>query len=185
MEQVEVLWAQKRQSKADRQTVYEWLDYNNKLTKQNTNTHFLVLYNATGTNLAAVALNRELLAGQFIVESKLYWCNCDTEAEANYLATVLNTELINRQIKPFQTKGLLGERDIHKKPLELPIPQFDPANKEHQRLAKLGEEASKLAIAVTKQGDFPQTLARQRAMVRALVQPQLTEIDRLVSKLMR
>jgi hypothetical protein len=125
MAQVEACWVDKRKDKATRQTVYEWLNYHNKLTNQALTANFLVLYNAAGTNLVAVVVERDSLRAPFIVESKLYWCSCNNRAEADYLAAVLNSNLVNQQIKPFQTKGLLGERDIHKKPLELPIPQFD------------------------------------------------------------
>jgi len=41
-----------------------------------------------------------------------------------------------------------GERDIHKKVLELPLPKFNPKNKDHLELAKLAKEAQAKASKI-------------------------------------
>jgi SAM-dependent methyltransferase len=51
MEKAEKLWDERREDKAKRQTVYEWLDYQGKLRSQNLDERHLVLYNAAGTKV--------------------------------------------------------------------------------------------------------------------------------------
>jgi hypothetical protein len=103
------------------------------------------------------------------------------------LAALLNSRYVNDAIKPFQSTGLLGERDVHKKVLELPIPTFDHASQDHCRLAELGELAAKEAAAIIKSQAFPagSSLARQRACVRHGLKSLLREIDKLVQKILR
>lgn len=40
-----------------------------------------------------------------------------------------------------QTRGQFGPRDIHKKVLELPLPKFNPKDKNHLELVELAKEA--------------------------------------------
>jgi hypothetical protein len=50
---------------------------------------------------------------------------------------VLNSPFVNEAIKPFQTQGLMGERDIERRTLEIcNIPLFDPADELHCELRK-------------------------------------------------
>src|SRR5947209_8238623 len=125
MHEAETIWNAARKQKAGRQTLYERLDYHSELTIQNLSRPHLVLYNAAGTNISAAVLDRQSLPLPFVVEHKLYWAAFDGEEEAHYLAAILNSNVPNNEIKPFQSLGLMGERDIEKKVLELPIPLFD------------------------------------------------------------
>ena len=43
-------------------------------------------------------------------------------------------------MKPVQSWGAFGPRNFSKKPLEFPIPKYDPGNPLHRRLAELGQE---------------------------------------------
>ncbi len=60
-------------------------------------------------------VDRKMLPFEFIVESKAYVYFTDNLLEANYLVAILNSSIPNLMIKNFQTKGLFGPRDIHKK----------------------------------------------------------------------
>ena len=125
MHEAETIWNAARKQKAENQTLYQRLDYQRELTVQNLSHPYLVLYNAAGTNISAAVFDRHSLPMPFVVDHKLYWAAFDTEEEAHYLAAILNSNVPNDEIKPFQSLGLMGERDIHKKVLELPIPVFD------------------------------------------------------------
>ncbi len=85
MSRAERIWAEKRKGKAEKQSVYERLDYNAELTEQSLRERHLVLYNAAGTNLAATRVDRHVLPLPFVVEHKLYWAAIDDDREANYL----------------------------------------------------------------------------------------------------
>jgi hypothetical protein len=58
--------------------------------------------------------------------------------EAFYLCAILNSKIVDNWIKPLQNTGQWGERDIHKRPLFLPIPKFDSKNEVHISLARFG-----------------------------------------------
>ena len=121
-----------------------------------------------------------------MVDVKLYWAAFSDAEEANYVAAVLNAEVVNASIKPFQSVGLLGERDIHKKVLDLPIPVYNHTSEQHHRIAELGERARQEATGIVKSPGFPAatSLARQRAFVRQGLKDTLAEIDRLVRRIL-
>ncbi len=186
MAAAEAQWEKHRGPKLARSTLVAWLDYSNKLTKQPLDRRYLVLYNAAGTNLSAAVLDRKNASRPFFVDAKLYYFPTSRVQEAHYLAAVLNADSINQIIKPFQSTGLQGERDIHKKVLELPIPTFDSAEPAHMRLSTLGATArTQLDRWIkTEPAAWPNSLARQRALVRAEVREHLAQIDELVQELL-
>jgi N-6 DNA Methylase len=184
--QAEDIWREKREGKASRQTLSERLNYHGELTAQNLSHRCLVVYNKSGTNVSATQVDRRDLTLPLIIDHTLYWASFSDLDEAAYLSAVLNSETANQRIKPFQSTGLLGERDVHKKLLDLPIPIYDSGVRVHRELAELGEKARRKANALTGSADFPaaSSLARQRAFVRRGLKDTLVEIDRLVRKLL-
>jgi len=72
------------------------------------------------------------LLNGIIVESTLYHYETISADEAFYLASLLNSSILDELIKPMQSKGEFGERDIHKKPLEYPIPRYRPEDPVHK-----------------------------------------------------
>jgi SAM-dependent methyltransferase len=186
MEEAESIWAEKRGAKAERQSVLQRIDYQKGLTAQSPQHRHLVLYNAAGTNVSATYCDRQALSLPLLVEHKLYWAAFSNAAEAQFVAAVLNSASVNDVIKPFQSTGLLGERDIEKKLLDVPIPLFDSENVSHRKLSELGSEAHRQAAVVIQDQNFPSgsSLARQRAYVRTALADTLTEIDGLVRTLL-
>ncbi len=65
---------------------------------------------------------------------------------------LLNSPVLDQLIKPMQSRGLFGLRDIHKKIWELPIPEFDPSNEKHLEPARLGEECTKKVSKLLSKG---------------------------------
>ena len=184
MHEAESLWNVARKQKAERQTLYERLDYHAGLTCQTLSAPYLVLYNAAGTNISAAVLDRHNLPMPFVVEHKLYWAAFDSQEEAHYLAAILNSNVPNDEIKPFQSLGLMGERDIEKKVLELPIPLFDEKKPHHRKLANLSTEAHRQAAHFTAATTMPDSLAKKRGMVREAVTDAIQEIDAIVEALL-
>jgi hypothetical protein len=105
----------------------------------------------------------------------------DNELEAHYLCAVLNSDVINELIKPLQSKGSKGERDIVRRPFMFSIPGFDPEDPVHRRLAELSkichEKASR--IKLTKK-----SVATRRKEVREALKAEIVEINKLVSQLL-
>jgi hypothetical protein len=195
---VEMIWETKRGGKAKKMDVYESLDYSQKFTKQKPRAKFKVVYNAAGTNLAASVIRQTAkeaktleVDGQklelqgVVAEHKVCRYETESEEEAYYLVSVLNSRLLDRLLKPLQSKGQWGERDIEKKPLEFPIPRYDPKSKVHERLSELGRECSlaveKVVPTLVKKYT---SLRKVRGEVRNAIDDKLKEIDDLVAKLL-
>ena len=150
LQKAERVWRRVRGQKARTVSIYEWLDYQGKLTSQNLRKRFKVLYNTSGTYLVSCVVENKpvtvkidsvkVKANGIIADWTTYWMETDNESEAYYLSSILNSSVIDEKIKPMQAKGAFGERHIVKKPLEFPIPKFDPNNLVHKRLSELGQE---------------------------------------------
>jgi hypothetical protein len=166
--------------------LHGWLDYSSKLSKQPLERRYIVIYNAAGTNISAAVFDRNRIKTVFLVDHTLYYFATSRVREADYLAGILNSASINEYIKPFQSMGLQGERHVHKKVLELPIPRFDQANPIHSQISGLGASArTKLDRWFTsKPVGWPKSLARQRAIARREVREILQQTDELVGRLL-
>jgi len=186
MKEAEQIWNSKREDKADKQSLYERLDYQKELTRQDLSQRYLVLYNHSGMNVAAAFFDRGTQKVPFIVDVKLYWAAFSNPEEADYVSAILNSETVNAAIKPFQSVGLLGERDIHKKLLDLPIPQYNHEDAKHRKIAELGAKARIEAARVIVSGDFPidAGIAKQRGFIRTHLESEMEQIDGLVAKLL-
>ena len=186
MHEGEEIWQEKREAKASKQSLYERLDYQRELSSQELNHRFLVLFNKSGTNVSAACFDRNSRKIPFLVDYTLYWASFSNQAEADYIAAVLNASVTNLAIKPFQSTGLLGERDVTKKLLELPIPIFNHENKLHVTLADAGEKARIKAEDVVHSAEFPMGsgLSKQRGFMRSNLESEMAQLDALVGKLL-
>ncbi|MCE4612758.1 MAG: hypothetical protein F7C07_02865 [Desulfurococcales archaeon] len=203
LEEAEKIWKRVRGEKEV--DLYEWLNYQHKLSRQNPNIKYKVVYLTSGTYITACLLiDREKRIKSFslsrtIVGHTLYLYQTNDLNEAYYLTAILNSHVIDELVKPLQPKGQFGERHFTKKPLEFPIPRYDPSNQVHARLAELGKRASEEASKILprllsilgydkKLGErgtlTPQEVARLRKAIRDSLSDILKEIDDLVVKLL-
>jgi len=192
LEKAESEWTKRRGAKAQEMTVYERLDRFRGLTNQKPQAKYRVMYNTSGTFLTAAVIEDEPIefevGGQkipgrgFVADTKTYFCELTNEHEAYFVASVLNAPAVDKLIKPMQSRGLWGPRDIHKKVLELPIPKFDATNPDHRRLAELGKECSTKVKCWLASGGARniKSIGRLRRMVREMLSDELKEIDELV-----
>jgi SAM-dependent methyltransferase len=165
------LWEQ--HGTPDRYSFIERIDYQHKLLRQIPPPRHRVVYTASGKRLAAARLSDP----RAVVQHKLYWATVSSVAEAQYLLTILNSEVLAELVAPYQSRGQFGARDFDKYVWYVPIPEFDPSDLQHQRLAALGARAETEAAAV----ELPEALGFQAARRRvrdALSQSGLsTEIE--------
>ncbi|MBM4030440.1 MAG: SAM-dependent DNA methyltransferase [Planctomycetes bacterium] len=197
IERCEQAWRHCRGRKASAITALASLDYRRKLSAQKPHTGCMVLYNKSGTYLTCCVVEKEELSfhaqGQqlhargFLAESVTYFCESAFRAEADYLCAVLNAPIVDELIKPMQSRGLWGPRDIHKKVLELPIPEFDAHNARHAALARLGRHCAERVAEALEGNQVPQgaPIGQLRAMVRAMLRAELDEINGIVSSILR
>jgi hypothetical protein len=177
-------------------SIYERLDRVHGLTHQNWQVPYRVGYNTSGTFLTAASIENKpvefriggqpIISRGFVADTKTYSCESISKNEALFLVTVLNSPIVDGLIKPMQSRGLWGPRDIHKKVLELPIPNFDAANPTHRRLAEFGKECSAKVehwLAGGTAGNV-KSIGRLRGLVREMLKDELNEIDRLVKEIL-
>jgi N-6 DNA Methylase len=185
----ERIW-EKRRADED-QSIYDRLDYNRLLASQNPREKFVVLYNRSATNLvAAYITDREFnridsLATQgFVADFVMYRYYADSESHALYLAGVLNTSVVNEAIKPWQTQGLQGERDIARRPFEIcPIPLFSSGDDLHEQIVCVARDARNKMMDWRSRIEGNAAKARQGA--RKIVQPELDKLNELVRVLLK
>ncbi|UCE67143.1 MAG: SAM-dependent DNA methyltransferase [Candidatus Zixiibacteriota bacterium] len=197
LERVQKEWETRRGSKAEKMTALEWLNYRRKLVNQNPVTKYRVLYNVSGTYITACVVQNEKIifssdsqdisAGGFLADYKTYYCQLSSELEAYYLSSILNAPIINALIKPMQSRGLWGPRDICKKVLDLPIPKYDKNISAHVKLVGLSADCAK-KVAEWQKNDGPdkiKSIGKLRAVVRQLLDKELGQIDKLVKDLLK
>jgi hypothetical protein len=176
-----------------RENIYQWFDYRRKLTSQRPTGLYKVLYDESGTHVAACVMDatqRETLRAEglpvngFINDTKTYAYETANAGEAHYLCAILNSAFVDAAIKPYQTRGQWGERDIHRRPLEiLPFPRYDPADTLHQQLADISKACHAKVAAFAPQMTKGK-IGQQRQEVRRILSVELAKIDTLVRKLL-
>lgn len=195
LEKAQRLWEERRTEKAVSRfpRILDRLDYNGLLSIQNPKKRYVLVYNAAGTNLVSCVIDKRGLppleigkatvkpAG-FVADYKSYFYETNDEKEVHYLCAVLNSNVMNKAIKPYQTRGLFGERDISRRPFMFPTPEFEKDNPHHMRLAEL----SKLCHEKVSQPHLKgQRSASARKKATDIVEKELQEIDDIVGKMLK
>jgi len=188
----EEIWCKSRTKKSEKRfpSLLDRLNYNNLLTNQNSSKRYVVLYNATGTNLVSCVIDKsslpyftadgkEIKPKSFIADVKTWFFETESEMEAHYLSTVFNSEVISKIIKPLQPRGLFGARAIHRRPLIFAIPDFNSNYDIHLELANIGKGCHEKVKAM-------KFLQRNnlRAEVRKKLKDEITEINQIISKIL-
>ena len=163
------------------------MNWQSKLTDQNLNKRYLVLYTALGTNANSIVVDRKAFDLPFFVDYKAYVFATDDLEEGCFLSCYFNSGIANEIIKPFQARGLFGERGIEKKILEIRFPQFKATNPMHVRLAALGKAcAERVTQYISEKHLMTQeyNVGRIRSDIRnRLLAEELKQIDDLLGKL--
>lgn len=191
--QAQKLWNKNKTSKAAND-LENRVDYQKLLTSQAPTRGWKVIYNKSGTNIAAAVVSAKHITGMsanghifngFFADTVTYLFSTRNQVEAHYLCGVLNSLVVNAAIKPHQSIGEFGARDIHLLPFRvLPIPAFDIKNTAHVAIAKCSAQCHRVV-----NGKSPALLAlpikKRRAHVRSnLCKAALRRIDRLVDSLL-
>lgn len=192
LEKAEEIWRKRRTEKSEKRfpRLLDRLNYNNLLTIQEPSKRYVVLYNATGTNLVScvidksslpcfIANGKEVEPKGFIVDVKTWFFETESEMEAYYLSAIFNSEIISEIIKPLQPRGLFGARAIHRRPLLFAIPEFDGNDDMHLVLVDIGKECHKKikSMKLAQKNNI-------RAEMRKKLKAEITEINQIVSKIL-
>ncbi|MFX1412022.1 MAG: hypothetical protein ACFFA6_16885, partial [Promethearchaeota archaeon] len=114
-------------------TLFANLNYWNKLKKQVKIKDYVVVYNASGSNVKAAVITN--YRKKIIIGSENYYYSTESEDEAYYLSAILNAPKLSKYIKLIKSS-----RHIHKRPFTFPIPNYDENNENHKLLAKISKE---------------------------------------------
>lgn len=175
----EAAWDAKK-SDATELTWLEQQNYNGKLSSQFPMAPLRVVYAKAGSLPAAMVLRDP----HAVIDHMLYWTAPASEAEAHYLAVILNSETARSRAEQYQARGQFGARHFDKVMFNLPIPLFDARDPLHGDLAAAGVHAEEVAaLAELVEGEKFQ---RARKRVRdALADDGVGgEIEKLVEKLL-
>ncbi len=123
------IYQAKKKKTSNIETLFSNLNYWNKLSKQIDNKNYMIVYNASGSNLKAAVINN--LKNKIVVGSENYYFSTDSKEEAYYLCAILNTPILSKNIKLIKSS-----RHIHKRPFSFPIPLYDETNDSHKILAR-------------------------------------------------
>jgi hypothetical protein len=184
----EKLWEERRTDKNQKITARDYLNWQGKLTGQNLDAPYLILYNSSAQDANATAVKRSESDLEFLVDHKAYYFVTYSADEAYYLAAIFNSSVANESIKDFQSRGLFGARDIHKKILDVYFPRFVKSDDRHGRLARLSETAHSKAAAYLRANPptaalTPGRLGRLRVAVKKEVETELSAINELVKEI--
>lgn len=184
------IWNVLKTNKSKNMSGNDRLNFHRGLTQQNLNAPYLVIYTASAKDANAAVVKREDFDREFIVDSKAYVYYTYHINEAYYLAAILNSTLPNLLMKDFQSRGLFGARDVHKKILDVYFPKFSEKNEKHLRLAELGR------IAHEKTAEFLKTidkdikieglqLGKLRVEIKKNLSQEMQEIDEIVQEIIK
>ena len=181
----ESLWEKKRTEKNKKYSLIEYLNWQQKVSNQNLNAPYLVLYNSSAKNANATVLIREELDLEFIADHKEYIFTTDRLEEAYYLTAILNADAITNQLRDFQTRGLFGFRDIHKKILDVFFPRFNSTDERHLQIAEMSRDCHTKASQYIKdnpptRGLTPRFLGQLRSEIKKHLVDELKAIDDIV-----
>jgi hypothetical protein len=186
----EDVWAIHRTEKSEKMTSNDRLNFQRGLSDQMLDVKYLVLYNSSAKDANATVVTRKDLDLPFIIESKTYVHYTSQKAEAYFLTAILNSNIANERIKDFQTKGLFGARDVHKRILDIYYPLFDVNEPIHTQLVELSERAH-IKTAEYIRHHPPQQeltaihLGKLRNAIKKHLAKELAEIDKSVKKIIR
>jgi hypothetical protein len=185
----EKMW-EARKKETTQGTLWEWVNYQNKLISQWVRGVFKVVYNGSATHLAAAVIDtcggspkaHRYPTQALVTEATTYSADFSSADEAHYLCALLNAPSVDEAIKRYQPRGLFGERHIHRRPFEYcAIPPFDAANADHLALASLSRQAHAVVTALNLAG---MSTARAREAARQAAADQIGQIDVIARRLL-
>ena len=177
------LWEENK-ARANRLSLLGQLNYYGKLSSQlawlsgHDDNAIRVIYSGSGFPTAAIVEGNTAIS-----DYTLFWIDCKSVDEANYLLAIINSDTLEKAVNPLMPKGQFGARHLQKHLWKLPIPEYDPTNPLHAHISHAGNSAAhsaarELAHLHQQRGNaLTVTIARRelRAWLRASVEGKRVE----------
>ncbi len=183
---VEDVWNLHKTEKNENISSWNYLNWQKKLTQHDLNKNYAVIYNTSGKDANGFVHEIGSLDLDFFVDYKGYVFNTNDKNEAFYIASFLNSNIPNKLMKPFQSTGLFGARDVSKKILDVPLPKYDSKNPTHVAIAGLGEHCTELIRKYSEENKLATkdyNVGKERSNIRKLLVKELKQIDGLLEVL--
>ncbi|MFX1574182.1 MAG: class I SAM-dependent DNA methyltransferase [Promethearchaeota archaeon] len=168
--EINTFYQRHKKETSDINTLFANLNYWDKLKKQVYTKSYLVVYNASGSNLKSAVINNK--EQRVIIGSENYYYSTDSENEANFLSAIFNAPILSKNIKLVKSS-----RHIHKRPFIFPIPLYNKNNGLHKELAK---KAKKYHTIV--QDLFLNNPKINSKKVRIIINQKLIKLDKLTNQ---
>ncbi|AYO32047.1 SAM-dependent DNA methyltransferase [Biomaibacter acetigenes] len=200
IKQADFNWFKLRSKKTkNNASIFEWIDYQKKLTTQNPLKKYKVIYpNFQRVSVACVVDTDGILRqathlfgvsiNGFIVESAFYYYETDDVREAYYLCACLNSSIIDDLLGPLRKKSQKNHPNVHKKIFDVaPIPKFNESDQLHKQLSDLGLECNGKVLKWLKSIEDvdKKSVGDLRKKVRTIISNELKIIDELFSKIIK
>ncbi|MFI6020582.1 hypothetical protein ACIBCP_23445 [Streptomyces sp. NPDC051287] len=173
----EQLWDDNRSS--DRLSLIEQLNFRKKLTDQLPGAPLRVVYAKAGMYVTAALVDDS----NVVIDHSLYWAAVATRQEAMFLLALLNAPHLTDVVRPLMAYGK-DERHIDKAVWDLPIPDFDPADTKHSRIAEIGEAECQRIAELNFEDGKSYIQIRRTLRDFLLSSPDAEELDQLVTELL-
>lgn len=153
-------------------SIYQKINLRGKITQQSHLLKAYLIHCGAGGSIPCAAIQRNHIDGTypFIADQTTYVYGTDDEEEALYLLGMINSNYLNEIIRPFQARGLFGERHIHKLIYKV-IPPFDPENILHQQIVGFSRHLEIISKKLINQQatfhDFNRPIKDRRTSLRA------------------
>jgi len=192
LKKIDELWMKYGTEKLKKKPIYEQINYNGNLENQKPTSKYKVLYVANGTNMTSCVLKPKekhslsldesnFVTDTFFADMAVYYFNTESENEAYYLSSILNSKTINEFIKQYQSRGDFGARNIHKAPLVYDIPKYDENDSSHKTLVDIGKKCEIKAKEIASGLHF-KNIGKIRTAIRNSLTEELGKIDTIVKK---
>lgn len=147
-----------------------------KLINPRQNAKIKVVYNNSGS-----VLNSAVILGDYLITGDLSFYNAKNLEEAYYLSAILNSPLMNKQIRIKKSS-----RHIFKIPFENAIKIFNPEDGNHKLLGDLGKKGEMISKSIyetliKRENRAPSKLKIQKSVDKEL-RRLLNQIDKIVIK---
>ena len=122
--------------------LWQYLNYQGKLTTPLQRKRLRVVFAASGNKVKGFLLKDPSV----IVDFKCYHFPVTSEDEGYYLLGILHAPIVSKDVI---TRS--GERVYHKRPLDYPIPTFDPHNELHQKIFQHARHVEAKVLSIVHQ----------------------------------
>jgi hypothetical protein len=134
------------------------INYQSKLVNQFPLSAHRIAYTGRGAIVTAAPITEP----RTVVDHALYWAPMSSAEECGYVCAVLNSSAVQGRIRDALSKGLFGERNIHRAPFRVAFPEYDPDLELHQEIAAAAAQAEAVAEGVSLDGISSTATARKK-----------------------